>query len=76
MTEEDVQAIELDPGTLLVGFIDSARAAEMLNRSRSTVTEMAGRRLLTAYRVGAVVLYWSLEVQRIADALEALRIKA
>ncbi len=57
------------PAVLLAGFVDSATAAAMLRRSRSTVTDMADRGVLTRYAVGTAVLYWRDEVVSLAGAL-------
>jgi hypothetical protein len=76
MTEHALHPVDLRrPETLLDNFEDSAGAAQLLNRSRSTVSEMAARGLITPYRVGAVVLYWRPEVERIAAALKTLAVK-
>jgi hypothetical protein len=58
---------------LLAHFVDSKGAADLLCRSRSTVTELADRDVLTRYRVGAAVLYYRPQVEEVADALKRLR---
>lgn len=63
------------PSTLLDNFEDSAGAAFLLGKSRSTVAEMADKGLITRYRVGAAVLYWRPEVQEVALALQRLRVR-
>jgi hypothetical protein len=62
------------PATLLDNFEDSAGAAYILNKSRSTVHDMADRGLITRYRVGAAVLYFRPELQEVAAALQRLRV--
>lgn len=48
-------------------FVDSATAADLLNRSRATVCDMANRGALHRFRVGAAVLFWRDEVQRAGE---------
>lgn len=64
------------PRLLLSPFLDTEQAAQMLNKSRSTVADMAARGLLTRYRVGAAVLYWGPEVYDVAQALRRLQVRS
>lgn len=70
-----MDADEADPAVLLYRFIDTYEAGQRLHRARSTVSDMADKRVLTRYRVGTAVLYWGPQVDEVARALQRLRVR-